>query len=81
MFNQLNCFDWLQNKKPTSGDRVVAFAETTNNSIAARRFSVNEKQVREWRKKQIALCEMPKDKNAARGRRPTYPELEDGLPA
>ena len=20
MFNQLNCFDWLQNKKPTSGD-------------------------------------------------------------
>ena len=44
--------------------QVVAFAETTNNSIAARLFSVNEKQVRKWQKKQNILCEMPKGKKA-----------------
>ena len=59
--------------------QVVAFAETTNNSIAARRFSVHEKQVTEWRKKQNALSEMPKAKKAACGRRPMYPELEGKL--
>ena len=40
--------------------QVVAFAETTNNNIAARHFSIHEKQVREWRKKQNVLSEMPK---------------------
>ena len=58
---------------------MVAFAETTNNSIAARRFSIHEKQVREWRKKKNALSEMPKAKKAARDRPPMYPELEEKL--
>ena len=71
----------MQNKKSTSGNRVVDFAETTNNSIAARCFSVNEKQVRECFKKQNALYKMPKGKNAACGRWPMYPELEDRLAA
>ena len=113
MFNQLNCFDWLENKKPRSGNsfncgnpilsetyciqftlsldivllalssfaslpfsfwsisckrnsysanlklQVTALAESTNNSMAARRFSINKKLVRGWTKKQNDLSEMP----------------------
>ena len=31
--------------------QVIAFAESTNNSMAASRFSVNEKLLRDWREK------------------------------
>ena len=31
--------------------QVIAFDKSSNNSMAAHHFSVNEKQVREWRKK------------------------------
>lgn len=59
--------------------KVVAFALETNNSVAARRFSVNEKQVRMWRKNQAALKKMPKHKKAARGLSVAFPELERQL--
>ena len=52
--------------------KVIAFAETTNNSMAARHFSVNEKQVRDCWKKQNDLSEMPKGKKSAHGHRPMY---------
>ena len=138
MFNQLNCLDWLQNKKPTSGNsfncgnpilsethciqnsdhtfsldialltsssltllpfsfgnmsckrnsypanfklQVIAFSVSTNNSMPARHFSVNEKLVRDWRKQQNALFEMLKGKKATRGHWPMYPELEERLAA
>ena len=42
---------------------VIAFSESSNNSMAARHFSVNEKQVREWRKRQGEIAEMPKSVN------------------
>ena len=38
--------------------QVIAFAETPNNSMATRRFSVNEKQVRNWGKKQNDLIKI-----------------------
>lgn len=47
--------------------------------MAARHFSINEKQVREWRKKRCELQNMPKSKKAARGRRPMFPALEEKL--
>ena len=58
---------------------MVAFAESTNNSIAARRFSVNKKLVRDWGSKQNDLSEMPKSKKAVSGRRPMFPKLEERL--
>lgn len=61
--------------------QVVAFAEKSNNSVAARHFSINEKQVREWRKNRSALSEMPKSKKAARGQRPRFHALEERLAA
>ena len=45
--------------------------------MAGRHFSINEKLVRDWWKKQNDLFEKPKGKKAARGRRPMYPELEE----
>lgn len=59
--------------------KVVAYAEETNNSAAARRFSVNEKQVRMWRKNQKILERMPKHKKAARGLSAKFPQLEEQL--
>ena len=38
--------------------QVIVFAESTNNSRAARRFSVNKKLVRDWKKMQNVLFEM-----------------------
>ena len=40
--------------------QVIAFVESTNNSMAMRRFSVNEKQRRDWKKKQDDLSKMQK---------------------
>ena len=48
--------------------QVIAFAKSINNSMVARRFTVNEKLVRDWRKKQSGLSEMSKNKKSARGR-------------
>ena len=39
--------------------KVINFTKGMNNSSAAREFSVNEKQVREWRKAEVMLSEMP----------------------
>lgn len=57
--------------------KVVDFAKGTNNSAAAKKFSVNEKQVREWRKAEDTLREMPKTKCANRGKTCQWPELEE----
>lgn len=59
--------------------QVIAFAETYNNSMAARHFSISEKLVRDWRKIRKEIAEMPKGKKAARGRRPMFDALEKRL--
>ncbi|GIY69360.1 HTH CENPB-type domain-containing protein [Caerostris darwini] len=61
--------------------QVIAFAEKHNNIVAARHFSVNEKQVREWRKKRLELEVIPKSKKASRGHRPMFHALEEKLAA
>ena len=40
--------------------KVVELAFQTSNMNAARHYSVNEKQVREWKKAESVLKEMPK---------------------
>lgn len=59
--------------------KVVAFAEQSNNSMAARHFTVNEKLVRDWRKKKGELSLMPITKKAARGGMAMFPALEEKL--
>lgn len=47
---------------------VIKFAEETNNCAAARKYNVNEKLVRDWRKNADKLSQMPKSKCADRGK-------------
>ena len=69
----------MSGKRNSCVYNTIAFAESTNNSMAARPFSVNEKLVRDRRKKQNDLFEMPKSKKAAHGRRLMYPILKERL--
>lgn len=59
--------------------KVIHFAEQSNNSVAARHFTLNEKQVREWRKKKDEISKSPKLMKAARGHKPSFPALEEKL--
>ena len=56
--------------------RVIEAAENTNNYVAAREFSVNEKLVRDWRKISHKLHNMPKRKCGDRTGIAKWPELE-----
>ena len=50
--------------------KVVKFAEECqNNLLAARKFMISEKQVREWRKSASKLTTFPKTKKASRGKK------------
>lgn len=51
--------------------QVVMLALKTNNSEAGRQFSVNEKLVRDWRKKEAELRNMPPTKCSNRGKKST----------
>ena len=59
--------------------KVVSLAEEKNNTMAAHKFCVDEKQVREWQKQKAALTEMPKTKRALRCDVATFSELEKEL--
>ena len=59
--------------------QVVKFAQESNNCAASREIGVNEKLVRDWRKKVEKLECMPKNKCSNRGKRCQWPELEDKL--
>ena len=56
--------------------RVIEAAENTNNSVSAREFSVNEKLVKDWRKRSHKLHHMPKRKCRGRTGIAKWPELE-----
>ena len=58
---------------------VVDFAEKSNNSAAGRQFGVSEKLVRDWRKLQAKIKQLPKTKCADRGLKCHWPELEEQL--
>ena len=59
---------------------VAAFAENSGNRSAGRKYGVNEKLVRDWRKQQPELKAQPTTARSNRvGRKPYWPDLEDKL--
>ena len=57
--------------------QVVKFAsDNSNNSAANRKFGIDEKLVRDWRRKIDNIKSLPKTKCADRGRKCQWPELE-----
>ncbi|CAC5369508.1 unnamed protein product [Mytilus coruscus] len=59
--------------------KVVAYAEAHGNRAAGREFTIDEKNVRNWRKLKERLQKMPKTKKANRGSAPHFPDLEKAL--
>ena len=60
--------------------KVIEEAEKTGNRSAGRVFGVNEKLVRDWRKKKDELMKMLKAAKSARpGMKPYWPEVENKL--
>lgn len=59
--------------------KVIKEAEKSNNSAVARKFGVNERQVREWRKNKDMLLKMPQKKKARRGGSVCFSKLEEAL--
>ena len=60
--------------------KVIDSAEKSSNRRASREYGVNEKLVRDWRKKKNELLKMPKTAKSARpGMKPHWPELEEKL--
>ncbi|XP_037130109.1 uncharacterized protein si:dkeyp-84f3.9 isoform X7 [Syngnathus acus] len=58
---------------------VVKYAAENGNRAAERRFGVNEKLVRDWRKAEVTLTEMKKTKKANRGLKARWPQIEERL--
>ena len=58
---------------------VIKFAVENNNCSAARHFNVNEKLVRDWRKQENKIKNMPILKCADRGKKCSWPHLESDL--
>uniref|UniRef100_K7GDI2 HTH CENPB-type domain-containing protein n=1 Tax=Pelodiscus sinensis TaxID=13735 RepID=K7GDI2_PELSI len=58
---------------------VVAFAKDNGNRAAGRKYSVNEKSVREWRKEEAELEKLHPRKRARRGQKAKWPKLEGNL--
>ena len=57
--------------------QVIKFAsDNSNNSAASRKFGIDEKLVRDWRRKIDNIKSLPKTKCADRGRKCQWPELE-----
>lgn len=59
--------------------RVVESARSSNNSAAARKYGVNEKLVRDWKKSEYFLKTISKKKCAARGAICHWTKLENDL--
>ena len=61
--------------------KVVECAEKESNRPAAKKFGIDEKRVREWRKKKRELAQLPsKEKRLeGAGRKPLLPETEEEL--
>ena len=57
--------------------KVVELALQTSNINAVCHYSVDEKQVREWKKAECVLKEMPKKSKCNQKNPPKWPKLED----
>ena len=76
----------IQNSKRKSYDAafklsVVSFAQQCGNRSTGRRFGVNERQVRDWRKqqKQLESLKSKKKRLEGGGRKAAHPEMEEEL--
>ena len=56
--------------------QVVKYAAENGNRAAERKFGVNEKLVRDWRKAEVTLTTMKKTKKANRGLKARWPAME-----
>ena len=61
--------------------KVLEFAEKNSNRGAGRKFGVDEKRVREWRKQKPQLESLPRKKRRmdGGGRKAALPDLEEEL--
>ena len=59
--------------------QVVNFAEKTNNCAASRKFGVNEKLVRDWKRNATQLAVMPRNKCANREKAASGQHLNKNL--
>ncbi|KAG7165316.1 Pogo transposable element-like 75, partial [Homarus americanus] len=59
--------------------KVVAFANSSNNSVAATNYGVNEKMVRDWQKSEASLKKIPPKKCAVKIGICHWHELENYL--
>ena len=61
--------------------KVIEYAEKNSNRAAARKYDVDDKRVREWRKQKNSLMELPGKKRRLEGagRKAAYPEMEEEL--
>ncbi|MCU7901008.1 MAG: hypothetical protein KZQ66_02470, partial [Candidatus Thiodiazotropha sp. (ex Lucinoma aequizonata)] len=55
---------------------VIKYAEAHGNRAAGREFSVGESSVRDWRRMKDRLAKLPKTKQAERGSKAHFPEVE-----
>ena len=56
--------------------KVIAYAEAHGNRAAGREYSINEANIRQWRKQKERLQKLPSTKMAERGSSAHFPELE-----
>jgi len=59
--------------------KVVQFAKSTNNCATSRKFDVNEKLIRDWKKCEDSLKSMPSKRCTMRRGISYWPELENNL--
>jgi len=59
--------------------RVIAYAEAHGNRAAGREFTIDESNVRSWRKQKDRIQKMPKSKMANRGKSALWPAIEKEL--
>lgn len=59
--------------------KIVNYAEVHGNRNSGRKFGVDEKSIREWRKIKDKLENLPRNKRACRGNSARWPTLETNL--
>ena len=55
---------------------AVKYAEEHGNRAAGQEYSINEANIRTWRKQKTSLQKIPRTKQAVRGQKPAHPEIE-----
>ena len=58
---------------------VIKFAEAHGNRAAGREFGVGEASVRDWRRMKDRLAKLPKTKQADRGSKAHFQQVEEQL--